>query len=290
MRTTLLKAAALAVAGSTVIAGTAQADAAPNLVGGHAATTVMPWMTAVTFTAPTYGKYNEFNCGGTLVFPNLVITAAHCHTNQPSARTATASRVAGPVFHSTSSAGPVPVEAMQFRVRVGSLDRTKGGEVAKVARVEVNPGWAWGSGDPVSDITALVLDRDVEAQPLQIAAAPAAPGDEVTLYGWGRMRPDNQGNLPKRLQQLETTVLDPQQCAGAFQSSGEICTDNPNGTDGDAGGDSGSPAVAMVGGVPKFIGICSRGYGPPGTTPNVYTSPPEFRKWIYDVARRGAAG
>ena len=93
-----------------------------------------------------------------------------------------------------------------------------------------------------------------------------------------------------RLQQLRTTVLAPERCADAGQSVGEICTDNPHGTDGPGGGDSGGPAVALVDGVPQLVGTCSRAAAQyPGVSPTVYTSSPDFRTWIYDTARGAPA-
>ncbi|MCE7006925.1 trypsin-like serine protease [Kibdelosporangium philippinense] len=98
--------------------------------------------------------------------------------------------------------------------------------------------------------------------------------------------PDPTPTLPTQLQQLTTKVVAPARCADAGQSAGEICTDNPNRTDGPGGGDSGGPAVKYVRGVPQLVGGCSRAatqYA--GVGPTVYTSSPYFRSWIYDTAR-----
>lgn len=113
----------------------------------------------------------------------------------------------------------------------------------------------------------------------------------VTLYGWGSDEPDGDtSNLPTRLQQLGTRVLPAAKCADAQQSAGEICTDNPHGTDGPGGGDSGGPAVEVVNGVPQLVGTCSRAAAQyPGQSPTVYTSSPDFRRWLYGTARGGSA-
>ncbi|WP_242546364.1 trypsin-like serine protease [Amycolatopsis sp. MtRt-6] len=124
----------------------------------------------------------------------------------------------------------------------------------------------------------LKLDHPVNVQPIQFAGHAGRPGDPVTLYGWGADKPDGDtSDLPKRLQQLHTTVPAPDQCADAQQSAGEICHDNPHGTDGPGGGDSGGPA-AVVDGVPQLVGTCSRAADEYlGVSPTAYTSSPDFR-------------
>ncbi|WP_408629874.1 trypsin-like serine protease [Amycolatopsis aidingensis] len=80
----------------------------------------------------------------------------------------------------------------------------------------------------------------------------------------------------------------PSRCADAFLSSGELCTHNPSGTDGSCYGDSGGPAYKLVNGVPQLVGGSSRGATKLcGVAPGVYTSQPDFRDWIYQVARTG---
>ncbi|MCU1687054.1 MAG: serine protease [Amycolatopsis sp.] len=267
--------------------GTATAAAHPDLVGGQRATGDTSWMVALQYDAPAYHRYGAFGCGGTLIFRDWVVTNAHCVTDPP---TAPASRAASsPARYAATAHTPIPTAAKHFTVRVGSKDRTRGGEVATVTQVVVHPGWSWGMGapgTPQNDIALLKLDHVVNAQPIPLAGGPAAPGDKVTLYGWGADTPSSDAALPLRLQQLATTVLPPQECADAGMYGGEICTDNPNGTDGPGPGDSGGPAVEIVGGVARLVGGCSRAAAQyPGVAPTVYTSSPDFRQWIYDTAR-----
>lgn len=113
----------------------------------------------------------------------------------------------------------------------------------------------------------------------------------MTLYGWGSDEPDGDtSNLPTRLQQLNTQVLPAARCADAQQPAGEIYTDNPHGTDGPGGGDSGGPAVKMTDAVPQLVGTCSRAAAQtPGEAPTVYTRSPDFRSWLYDARVPAAA-
>ncbi|WP_245589405.1 S1 family peptidase [Amycolatopsis balhimycina] len=257
--------------------GASTASAAqPEIVGGSAATGDTSWVASMVYDAPAYGRFAAPWCGGALVFRSWVVTNAHCVTDMP-----------GDTTH-------IPVSARTFTVRVGSKDRTRGGETARVVEIKVHPGWQWAAGapeQPVDDIALLKLDHPVTVQPIQLAGHTARPGDRATLYGWGADQPDGDtSNLPVRLQQLRTTVLAPERCADAGQSAGEICTNNPHGTDGPGGGDSGGPAVALVDGVPQLVGTCSRAAAQyPGVSPTVYTSAPDFRTWLYDTARGTSA-
>lgn len=251
--------------------GTASAAVQPNIVGGTEATGDTSWMASLQYDAPDYGRFARHYCGAVLVFRSWAVTNAHCVTDNPAGMS-------------------VPTAAKTFSVRVGSKDRTQGGEMAKVTNIVVHPGWQWSAGAPaqaVDDVAMLKLDHPVNMQPIQLAGHAARPGDRVTLYGWGSDEPDGDtSNLPTRLQQLATRVLPAAQCADALQSAGEICTNNPHGTDGPGGGDSGGPAVQLVNGVPQLVGTCSRAAARyPGEAPTVYTSSPDFRSWLYDTAR-----
>ena len=273
MRKTVIASVA-AVAGLSSLFGTTPATAAvqPDIVGGSQATGDTSWAAAMIYDAPTYGRFAAPWCGGALLFRSWVVTNAHCVTDMP-----------GDTQH-------IPTAAKTFSVRVGSKDRTQGGELAKVVKIVVHPGWQWAAGapeQPVDDVAMLKLDHPVNMQPIQLAGHAAKPGDRITLYGWGSDEPDGDtSNLPTRLQQLKTRVLPAAQCADAQQSAGEICTDNPHGTDGPGGGDSGGPAVEVKDGVPQLVGTCSRAAAQyPGQSPTVYTSSPDFRQWLYDTAR-----
>jgi hypothetical protein len=282
---------ALVAAVAAVTAVSAQSASAttvqPYLVGGHEATGNTSWMAALLYDAPKYDRADAFGCGGTLIFRGWVVTNAHCVTDQPQAPLVTASS------HFSSYTSAIPTGDKAFKVRVGSKDRTTGGELAEVTEIRYPKEWNWGTSPvtvPQSDIAMLKLDHDVNQQPIQLAGTSATPGDTITLYGWGADQPSGHGTLPTRLQQLETTVLRPAQCAAAGVSPGEICTDNPHGTDGPGGGDSGGPAVKMVRGVAQLVGGCSRAAARyPGEAPTVYTNPVYFRKWLYDTARGVAA-
>ncbi|KDN23142.1 serine protease [Amycolatopsis rifamycinica] len=240
-------------------------------------------MVSLQFDAPKYDRTNYHTCGGTLVFRNWVVTNAHCVTDMPPSLLKTKR------FNSTGceQGKPIPTADKQFKVRVGSKDRTNGGETASVVQIVAHPDWHWGMTAPVDDIAMLKLDHPVNMQPIQLAGRAALAGDRLRIYGFGGDLPDCSGDLPTQLQQLDTKVLPPAKCAEAGQSAGEICTNNPHQTDGPGPGDSGGPAVKFNrDGTAQLVGSCSRAAAElPGESPTIYTSEPDFRDWIYNTAR-----
>lgn len=266
----------------------------PHLVGGHEAQ-APPGIVSVQFDAPSYGKryVNFHTCGGALVFRGWVLTNAHCVTDMPNDASAVSRRSAAGVTASWMAAR-IPVTDRHYHVRVGSTDRTRGGETATVTRIVVHPGWQWGEGAPraeVDDIVMLKLDHLVQQPTIPLASRPAQPGARVVLYGWGDTEPDSGSrDLPRTLHQLDTAVTSPTGCGDPTLSAKEICTDNPNGTDGACNGDSGGPAVQTINGVAELVGGASRRAAHYcGASGTIYTSQPEFRHWIYDVARGASA-
>ncbi|MFK0250212.1 S1 family peptidase [Amycolatopsis azurea] len=265
-KTVIASIAAAALTGVLAAPAMAQDAVQPNLVGGSPATGETGWAVSMQI------KGRGHICTGTLMFRDMVVIPSHCAFKE--------------------IGGTVPWDPAQVIVRVGSKDRTSGGEMLEVARVDPHEKFEWLSGPEAYDVGALKLAKSANQQPLRLGGETTKPGTKVTMYGWGTDLPSGDTkNLPRKLQKLDTTIVDREKCADAGIGVYEICTDNPYGTDGPGGGDSGGPVVEMVDGEPRFVGIISRARDGalPGQDETVATDATAFRTWLYEKDRRVAA-
>ncbi|WP_307867656.1 S1 family peptidase [Umezawaea beigongshangensis] len=244
-----LVAAAATIAGA--ITGTAAADVA--IVGGAPASIAThPW---VVYLVDAGGF--QF-CGGTLIAPDEVLTAAHC------------------------AAGQRPGS---LRVVAGREDKqSQQGAVLEVTRIWVHPGFV--SADRGDDVALLTLGRETELTPLPLAgpddAALYEEGVPAEAYGWGRV--SEQGSPSRRLLGVVLPLTSDATCAGAypqFDPLAMVCAGEPDGGVDTCQGDSGGPLVA--GG--KLVGVTSWGEGcgrpgRPGVYARVRTYEPAVREQV----------
>ncbi|WP_049580219.1 S1 family peptidase [Streptomyces sp. SBT349] len=234
----------------------------PTIIGGGEATEEYPFMTAIDRLRDT--GVSSFTCGGTLIDPEWVLTAAHCVSD----------RDTGAVY-----------DAALFAVRVGSLDRTAGGETAGVEEIVIHPDWFGDVERNVGDLALMRLDTAVGAGTLPVAGAEAEVGSGVRFVGWG-YTVNGGPELPTGLRQLESTVVPGEQCVVGGEwdiAEGDICT-SPEVESGLCGGDSGSPVLQWVNDRWELVGTVSRGVGSGcADEPDVLVSVPYHEEWIAGV-------
>ncbi|WP_199439061.1 serine protease [Umezawaea beigongshangensis] len=228
------------------------------IVGGRPADTAdHPW--TVALTTPS----GQLFCGGALVAPDRVVTAAHC------------TRERTPV--GTAEARPLA----RMRVVVGRTDlRGDSGESVPVSAVRVHPGFREAiSGD---DVAVLVLARPVAARPVPLVeegdTASYAPGTPASVLGWGRTA---EGTPPSPvLREVVVPVLGDDECRAeisSYRADGMTCAGYPEGGRDACEGDSGGPLV--VGG--RLAGVVSWGTGcARAGEPGVYTRLASYRRWL----------
>ncbi|KAG7309448.1 hypothetical protein JYU34_005417 [Plutella xylostella] len=260
-------------------------DEGGRIVGGtEAAAGAWPWMAAIYLHGT---KRKEFWCGGTLVGPRQVLTAAHC----------------------TRDSKQRPFPARQFSVRLGDVDLARDDEPSRPVTVRVTAVRAHEQFSRVgyyNDIAVLVLAEDVQKSkyviPICLPAAELSnelfEGAVATVVGWGTTRyggTESSCQLEARLplyggsessRQLEARlpVWRNEECDRAyFQpiTDAFLCAGYARGGVDACQGDSGGPLMLQHGGRWTQIGVVSFGNkcGEPGY-PGVYTRLTHYARWL----------
>ncbi|MGP4114881.1 S1 family peptidase [Streptomyces sp. 4N509B] len=227
-----LAAAAIAAAGVLTAAPAAQADeASTRIVGGTITTTDRyPYVMQIT-DADRY----QF-CGGTLVAPNKIVTAAHCVD---------------------WVSDPGEIRAIGGRTYLDGTD----GTVRRVTDVWVHPNW---NPDRLrNDVAVLTL-----LKPMPYDALPIASSTDTHLYeegrisrilGWGTT--SEGGWSSNRLRTARVPVVSDVDCKDSYpvryHATSMVCAGVPEGGVDTCQGDSGGPLV--IGG--RLAGITSWGNG-----------------------------
>ena len=236
-----------------------------GIIGGHRAAG-NDWQSVVALRTSTT---DEAFCGGNLIHPRWVITAAHCLKQE----------VEG--IEQRYSASDIVVFAGSHNLQ----DKQKSQRIP-VRRVIIHPQFRTHAGD--HDIALLELAHDTRSPVMRLFSLDPLPQTSVTTVGWGSLNRDGKGHYPDHLYQVSIPVVARDKCQQASLykkriSKNMLCAGLKQGGKDSCTGDSGGPLMLRQISDGKYyqVGIVSHGQGCGRANQyGVYTLIPAYINWI----------
>jgi secreted trypsin-like serine protease len=254
-----------------------------RVIGGTAAI-LGSWPWQVLVVVPTAGKQYS-TCGGSVIAPRWILTAAHCFQNVDTSRSVVVAEQQSSAV--TRALGDIDTRSFHRNVRT-----------------VIHPQYRPQSSE--NDIALLKLNENVRSRAVVPLLSPDSTLEnadvKAVVTGWGRLREvDDNGNdpttgqrlrteevVPERLMEVKLPLVATDMCKAAYQGTPgvidqrNLCAGVPEGGKDSCQGDSGGPLVTQsAGGRWVQIGVVSwgAGCGRKGL-PGIYTRVSAFAGWI----------
>ena len=248
----------------------------PNIVGGLPADPgEWPWQVALIQGGMT-DYYNGQFCGGSLLAPDWVVTAAHCVYGDP-------------------------ISAVDVVAGVYDLAFPSGSQKRDVAQIIVHPSYSPSTHN--NDVALLRLSQPVtiggtgSTKTGLISLVSASVGDLTGVNSWvtGWGATEGQPNYPTELREVQVPIIANSLCNDANHYNGDItsnmmCAGFEQGGKDSCQGDSGGPLVVDTGSGWRLAGIVSWGVGcADAGNYGVYTRVSQFVSWINTYVDTGTS-
>lgn len=227
----------------------------PRVIGGwDACPSYIPWMVSLQT------KRGKHICGGCIISPTYVLTAAHCE---------------------------VSLSGTRVLVGITRLDQANHNKYV-VKNMYRPPEYSDGRFPPMMDIMLLELTAPLNIDPNSIVCLPEKTEQpsltsECFVTGWG-MTNATENELSPVLKQASVSLISNEECVLYWNvdvNPINICTRKPGSS---CMGDSGGPLICKSNDFYKIVGVVSWGSGKCDTgIPAVYTRVRPFLSWINEV-------